>query len=144
MFGRAWDRYRTAETGRRQPEDEMLDHYLSTSTRNRPRPDSMRIRNPFEPREPVTTRPLRSTNPTTVPPVPQHGDERHPRALPAESEVLRLAQSASRVADFVARQASHTHPRRLSASPPPRVNPIDTQIRPSFTQPSRDDGVDCL
>ena len=130
MFGRAWDRYRTAEVGRRQLEDEMLDHYLSTSTRHQPRPDTARIRNPFEPREPVTPRPMRYTQSTTVPPVPQHGDERHPRALPAETEVLRLAQSASRVADFVARQASHTHPRRLSASPPPRVNPIDTQIRP--------------
>jgi Zinc finger, C3HC4 type (RING finger) len=139
MFGRAWDRYRTAETTRRELEAEQseLEQYLERLSVG-PRPGRELVNrhpNPFQPREEMSnTNPLRLLPSNADPSISSpavHADDLHPGALPAELEARRAAQRAAmlalRVRAFNAE--AHGHPRQANPSPP-RPNPIDTQSRP--------------
>ena len=143
MFERWDDRYRRAEQQRRELEDDMLAHLLDTSFASQPRRDIANIPNPFQPREPLQAPNSRHLVSST-PPVSRHGDELHPSALPAEHGARRLAQRASRIANSVAEQTSHSHPRHYSPSPP-RPNPIDSQTSrpPGLSQSEMTTSIAC-
>lgn len=125
MFERWEDRHRTAEVRRSQLENEISDQLGML------RRQTSDVINPFQAREQVeqatalTTRSVLSIHST--PPS-------------AES----VAQHASRIANFVAEHASHSHPRLYNADPP-RPNPIDTQASrpPALSQAEMTMSIAC-
>ncbi len=139
MYERWEDRYRTAETRRSQLESGIPDQSGNSLTSPLLRREIPDIANPFQPPDPVEqSNPLQSVSST--PSASQTRNQLPTSALSTEQ----VFQQASRIANFVAEQASHSHP-RLYATSPPRPNPIDIQASrpPALSQAEMTVSIAC-